>query len=238
MTFSIVGRCARTGRLGVAVSTAVPTVGMLCPFARPGVGAIATQAFVNPYLGPDGLDLLAQGLSAQEALDRLVADDPGREVRQLGIVDAQGRSAAFSGRGCTGWFGHQNGENYSTQGNILVGEETITAMATAFAAHADEDLPERLLRALEAGQAAGGDKRGRQSAALYVVDRETAYAYVDLRVDEHADPVAELRRIFEVVKERQLPFIRRLPTRDNPMGGMTPEELQQRLAEAEAERAV
>ena len=238
MTFSIVGRCAETGRLGVAVSTAVPAVGMLCPFARPGVGAIATQAFVNPYLGPDGLDLLAQGLTAQETLDRLVAGDPGREVRQLGVVDAQGRSAAFSGRGCTGWFGHQNGENYSTQGNILVGEETITAMAAAFAAHADEDLPERLLRALEAGQAAGGDKRGRQSAALYVVDRETAYAYVDLRVDEHPDPVVELRRIFEVVKARQLAFIRRLPTRDNPMGGMTPEELQQRLTDAEAERAV
>ena len=230
MTFSIAGRCARTGRLGVAVSTAVPAVGMLCPFARPGVGAIATQAFVNPYLGADGLDLLAQGLSAQETLDRLVAGDPGREVRQLGIVDAQGRSAAFSGRACTGWFGHRTGEDFSAQGNILVGEETIAAMAAAFAAHADEDLPERLLRALEAGQAAGGDKRGRQSAALYVVDRETAYAYVDLRVDEHPDPVAELRRVFEVVKERQLSFINRLPTRDNPLGGMTPEELQQRLA--------
>ncbi|MDP9371347.1 MAG: DUF1028 domain-containing protein, partial [Chloroflexota bacterium] len=188
MTFSIVGRCARTGRLGVAVSTKVPAVGMLCPFARPAVGAIATQAFVNPYLGLDGLDLLAQGLSARETLARLVAGDPGREVRQLGIVDREGRSAAFSGRECVGWFGHQTGEDFSAQGNMLVGAATVDALAATFAAHPEEELPERLVRALEAGQAAGGDKRGRQSAALYVVDRETAYAYLDLRVDEHPDP--------------------------------------------------
>lgn len=218
MTFSIVGRCVRTGQLGVAVSTKVPAVGMLCPFARPGVGAIATQSFVNPYLGADGLELLARGYSAQETLDRLVADDPGRDVRQLGIVDAQGRSAAFSGRSCVGWFGHQTGEHCTAQGNMLVGAETVAAMATAFATNAAADLPERLLRALEAGQAAGGDKRGRQSAALYVVDRETAYAALDLRVDEHPDPVAELRRVFAVAQEQLVPFLARLPTRDNPLG--------------------
>lgn len=218
MTFSIVGRCPRTGRLGVAVSTKVPAVGMLCPFARPRVGAIATQSFVNPYLGPDGLDLLARGHSAQETLDRLVADDPGRDVRQLGIVDALGRSAAFSGRACVGWFGHQTGDQFAAQGNMLVGAETVDAMAAAFVANEATDLPERLLRALEAGQAAGGDKRGRQSAALYVVDRETAYASLDLRVDEHPDPVAELRRVFGVAEEQLVPFIARLPTRENPLG--------------------
>ncbi len=218
MTFSIVGRCARTGRLGVAVSTKVPAVGMLCPFARPGVGAIATQSFVNPYLGLDGLDLLAQGSSAQETLDRLVADDPGREVRQLGVVDRAGRSAAFSGRECVGWFGHQTGADFAAQGNMLVGAATVDALAATFAAHPAEELPERLVRALEAGQAAGGDKRGRQSAALYVVDRETAYAYLDLRVDEHPDPVAELRRVFEVAKDQLMPFLARLPTREHPLG--------------------
>lgn len=218
MTFSIVGRCVRTGQLGVAVSTKVPAVGMLCPFARPGVGAIATQSFVNPYLGADGLELLAQGYSAQETLDRLIADDPGRDVRQLGVVDAQGRSAAFSGQSCVGWFGHQTGEHFTAQGNMLVGAETVEAMAAAFATNEAADLPERLLRALEAGQAAGGDKRGRQSAALYVVDRETAYAYRDLRVDEHPDPVAELRRVFAVAQEQLVPFLGRLPTRENPLG--------------------
>lgn len=225
MTFSIVGRCARTGQLGVAVSTKVPAVGMLCPFARPGAGAIATQSFVNPYLGADGLDLLARGLGAQETLDRLVADDPGREVRQLGIVDREGRSAAFSGRECVGWFGHQTGADFAAQGNMLVGAETVTALAETFAAHPETELPERLLRALEAGQAAGGDKRGRQSAALYVVKHETAYAFVDLRVDEHPDPVAELRRVFEVAKAELLPFIERLPTRENPLGQLSRDTL-------------
>ncbi len=191
---------------------------MLCPFARPGVGAIATQPFVNPYLGLDGLDLLARGLSAQETLDRLVAGDPGREVRQLGVVDRAGRSAAFSGRECVGWFGHRTGADFAAQGNMLVGAATVDALAATFAAHPAEELPERLVRALEAGQAAGGDKRGRQSAALYVVDRETAYAYLDLRVDEHPDPVAELRRIYEVVQVEMLPFIEALPTRTNPKG--------------------
>jgi uncharacterized Ntn-hydrolase superfamily protein len=144
MTFSIVGRCVRTGQFGVAVSTRVPAVGMLCPFARPGVGAIATQSFVNPYLGADGLELLARGHSAQETLDRLIAADPGRDVRQLGIVDAQGRSAAFSGRSCVGWFGHQAGDHFTAQGNMLVGAETVAAMAAVFADNAAAELPERL----------------------------------------------------------------------------------------------
>ncbi|MGH8544569.1 MAG: DUF1028 domain-containing protein, partial [Gammaproteobacteria bacterium] len=195
-TFSIAARCARTGMVGVAVSTAVPGVGGICPFVRAGVGAVSTQSWVNPYLGIDGIGLLAEGLGAQAALDRLIADDPGRDVRQVGIVDRNGESAAWSGKDCTPWFGHITGPDYAVQGNMLVGEPTIQAMAAAFERAAGLDLPERLLVVLEAGQAAGGDKRGRQSAAIKVMLREE-YPYLDLRVDEHRHPVAELRRVFE-----------------------------------------
>ena len=215
-TFSISARCERSGMLGVAVSTAVPGVGGLCPFVRPGVGAISTQSWVNPYLGIDGLTLLADGLSAQQTLDKLMAGDPGREVRQIGIVDGQGGSAAWSGSACTDWFGHVTGPHFAVQGNMLVGEATIQAMADAFLRTAALALPERLVTVLEAGQAAGGDKRGRQSAALLVCHREE-YPYLSLRVDEHAFPVAELRRIFEVARHQLLPFVDGMPTRDNPL---------------------
>jgi uncharacterized Ntn-hydrolase superfamily protein len=218
-TFSIAARCARTGMFGVAVSTAVPGVGGICPFVQAGVGAVSTQSWVNPYLGIDGLALLAQGMGAGAALEKLMAEDPGRDVRQIGVVDRSGQSAAWSGKDCTPWFGHITGPGYAAQGNMLVGETTITAMAEAFEQAAALDLPERLLVALEAGQAAGGDKRGRQSAALKVVHREE-YPYLDLRVDEHRAPVAELRRVFEVARHQYLPFIAGMPTRANPLGSL------------------
>jgi uncharacterized Ntn-hydrolase superfamily protein len=221
-TFSIAARCSRTGMLGVAVSTAVPAVGAVCPFIRPGVGAISTQSWVNPYLGIDGIRLLGEGLDAQAALDRLMADDPGRDVRQIGIVDAKGGSASWSGKDCTTWFGHRTGPDYAVQGNMLVGEPTILAMAEAFERGAGLMLAERLLAALEAGQAAGGDKRGRQSAAVKVYFKEE-YPYVDLRADEHPQPVAELRRIFEVARHQLLPFVDGMPTRDNPLGDLPKE---------------
>jgi uncharacterized Ntn-hydrolase superfamily protein len=220
-TFSIAARCARTGRLGVAVSTAVPGVGALCPFVRPGVGAIATQSWVNPYLGIDGLGLLAEGKSAEETLKTLIDADPGRAVRQLGIVDRDGGSASWTGSECVDWAGHRTGPGYAVQGNMLVGEPTVTAMEEAFTGCASLDLPERLLIALEAGQRAGGDKRGRQSASLRVFDREE-YPYLDLRVDEHRHPVAELRRVFEVARHQLLPFIGGMPTRENPLGELPP----------------
>src|SRR5215475_931580 len=150
-TFSISARCHRTGMLGVAVSTAVPGVGGICPFVRPGIGAISTQSWVNPYLGIDGLSLLAEGLDAKQALDKLVADDPGRDVRQLGVVDAKGGSAAWSGTGCTTWFGHVTGPNFAIQGNMLTGGGTIQAMADAFVQTEALSLPERLVAVLEAG---------------------------------------------------------------------------------------
>jgi uncharacterized Ntn-hydrolase superfamily protein len=218
-TFSISARCARTGMLGVAVSTAVPGVGGICPFVRPALGAISTQSWVNPYLGIDGLTLLEQGKSAQETLDTLIQGDPGRDVRQLGVVDAKGGSAAWSGPQCTQWFGHLTGPDFSVQGNMLVGSRTIEAMAAAFTATAGLTLPERLMAVLEAGQSAGGDKRGRQSAAMLVYKTEE-YPYLSLRVDEHPYPVAELRRVFEVARHQLLPFVDGMPSRRDPLGAL------------------
>lgn len=216
-TFSIAARCTRTGELGVAVSTKVPAVGAICPFIRPGVGAVSTQAWVNPYLGPRILTELATGLSAEAALEKVIANEIDCEIRQVGVVDAQGGSAAYTGARTDAWTGHRTGLDYSVQGNMLVSEATVTAMVEAFTQSAAEPLTERLMRALEAGQAAGGDRRGRQSAALVVYGSED-YPFADLRVDEHPDPVVELRRILEVAKKELFPFLRALPTKANPRG--------------------
>ncbi len=216
MTFSIVARCPQTGELGIAVSTAIPAVGAINPLARARVGAIATQACSNPYLAIDGLGLLVQGLSAAEALDRLLKLDAERERRQLGIVDARGGVAAFTGRKVQPWKGHLLGSEYVVAGNLLVGGETVQSMADAFEM-AQGPLADRLLVTLEAGQAAGGDKRGRVSAALLVVGDEE-YPYIDLRVDEHVEPVAELRRIFDLYTT--LPYLDDLrPKRAWDLGG-------------------
>jgi uncharacterized Ntn-hydrolase superfamily protein len=216
-TFSITARCERTGQFGVAVSTKVPAVGSLCPFAKAGVGAIATQSFVNPYIGINGLTYLAEGLSAQEVMDRVLAEDPDPEKRQVCIVDANGHSVAFTGNECDTWNGHLTGENYAVAGNMLVGEETIQAMAASFEQSTELPLAERLLQSLHAGQIAGGDKRGKQSAALYVVDEED-YPLIDLRVDEHEDPVTELQRVYEVANRELIPLMKMLPTKKNPAG--------------------
>ena len=233
-TFSISARCARSGMLGVAVSTAVPGVGGICPFVRPGVGAVSTQAWVNPYLGLDAVELLAQGKSAEQALGEVIEADPGRAVRQLGLVDAQGRSSAWTGEECVVWAGQKTGPDVSIQGNMLVGPETIEAMFARFAATGDDSLPERLVKVLEAGQAAGGDKRGRQSAAMIVFETER-YPHIDLRVDEHDDPVRELRRVFEVAKQQYLPFIVGMPTRENPLGALG-DDVVEMLLRAPADR--
>ena len=216
-TFSIAGRCGRTGQLGVAVSTKVPAVGSLCPFVRPGIGAVATQAWVNPSLGPRVLDALQSGLEAEAALQSVLASEVDRELRQIGVVDARGRSAAFTGRETDGWRGHRAGPSFAVQGNMLVNEDTITCMMDAFLTRPDEPLAERLMRSLEAGQLAGGDRRGRQSAALLVHGAED-YPLVDLRADEHSDPIAELRRIYEVAKRELFPLVDALPTKQNPHG--------------------
>ena len=211
-TFSIVARCPRTLRLGVAVSTAVPGVGSICPFVQSGVGAVSTQSWVNPYLAIDALALMRQGVAAAAALDTVAASDEGRALRQLGIVDARGEASAYTGADCTPWCGHRVGPGYAVQGNMLANETVLVAMEAAFLDARDEDLAERLVRALEAGQAAGGDKRGKQSAALKIHGQE-AYPWLDLRVDEHTSPVAELRRVFGVAWLQLRPFIDAMPTR-------------------------
>jgi len=227
-TFSIVGRCERTGELGVAVSTADVAAGRMVTWAKAGVGAVATQSWPSLYLAIDALRLMESGSSAPDALEQVLADDPGREVRQVGIVDARGASSSFSGAECTTWFGEVTGPNFAAQGNMLIRGETVTAMADAFRGSEDLDLAERLVQALEAGQAGGGDKRGRQCSALLVVDREE-YPLWDLRVDEHPQPVAELRRIFEIAKLQLLPFVRGLPTRENPLGSLSDEFVEMNL---------
>lgn len=199
-TFSIVARCPRTGDLGVAVSTAVPATGALVPHASL-QGAIATQSFVNLDLGIRGLQLLEIGLPIDAGLQALLAQDEGREARQVHGVDAGGRAFAHTGRECVPWFGHRVGTGHTVAGNMLVGEETILAMQAAFlqSEGSDADLAERLLRALEAGQQAGGDKRGKQSAAVLVASRAPRFHH-NLRVDDHPEPVTELRRLSEVVR--------------------------------------
>ena len=201
-TFSIVALDQDTGDLGVAVQSKFLAVGAVVPWARTGVGAIATQAWANLSYGPRGLDLLAQGLSATEVVEHLIEADEGRAKRQVGIVDAQGQGAAYTGQGCSEWAGHMTGEGYTCQGNILVDERTVHSMAQGFQA-AEGELAERLLAALLAGQEAGGDRRGRQSAALLVVRERGSYGgytdrYIDLRVDDHPTPIQELQRLLEL----------------------------------------
>jgi uncharacterized Ntn-hydrolase superfamily protein len=200
-TYSIVACDLEEKQWGVAVQSKFLAVGSVVPWAEPGVGAIATQAYANPSYGPNGLALLREGLSASEVVERLTAEDEGRDQRQLGVVDAHGESASWTGPYCNDWAGHRNGAGYAAQGNILVGEETVAALATTFEGNPHLSLSQRLIECLTAAQAAGGDRRGQQSASLLVVQKEGGYAglsdiLVDLRVDDHERPVRELRRIY------------------------------------------
>ena len=202
-TYSIAACDLEAGHWGVATQSKFLAVGSVVPWAEPGVGAIATQAYANPRYGPDGLALLRDGLGAQEVVDRLTAADDGRDHRQLGVVDGRGASASFTGSECMDWAGGLTGPCFAAQGNILVGEETVAALAAPFVATAGQPLAERLLACLAAAQAAGGDRRGQQSAALLVVERDGGYArlsdlLVELRVDDHEQPVDELARIYRL----------------------------------------
>jgi uncharacterized Ntn-hydrolase superfamily protein len=202
LTFSIVAFDAATGDLGVAVASKFPCVGAVVPWARAGVGAVATQSWANTDFGPDGLGLMGGGLPAGAALDAVLEPDADREERQVGFVDAQGGVATFTGANCMDWAGGRTGDGFAVQGNILAGESVVAAMADAFA-RTEGDLCDRLLAALLAGDAAGGDRRGKQSAALLVVRDGGGYEgrndrYIDLRVDDHPDAPAELARLFGV----------------------------------------
>ena len=215
MTWSILARDPTTGEVGVAVTTRNFAVGMLCPASRGGVGVSASQALANPLIAPDALARMAAGEAPDQALAALLAADAGRDQRQAHLLSADGRSARHTGAACIPWAGHDAAEDVSVAGNMLVGPGILAATLEAFLASAGRRLSERLIHALEAGQAAGGDRRGRQSAALQVSSRDP-YPDLDLRVDDHPDPLSELRGLHGVALRRFVHFRRFLPGRDHP----------------------
>ena len=239
-TYSIAACDLEAGQWGVATQSKFLGVGSVVPWAEPQIGAIATQAYANPRYGPEGLALLREGLSAEEVVERLTQADDGRDHRQLGIVDGKGGSASYTGSECMDWAGGRTGPCYAAQGNILVSAETVDAIAETFERTAGTPLVERLLDCLDAAQAAGGDRRGQQSAALLVVERDGGYAglsdsLVDLRVDEHELPLTELRRIYVMHQA----IFGQTPKED--WVDADPDELRERLAklgfEGELDRA-
>ena len=205
-TYSIVACDLPAGQWGVAVQSKFLAVGSVVPWAEPRVGAIATQSYANPRYGPDGLALLREGRTAEQVVEALTSADEGRDERQVGVVDGAGRAATFTGSACHEWAGGRTGDCYAAQGNILVSEATVDALAATFESNAHLELGQRLIECLAAAQAAGGDRRGQQSASLLVVEQDAGYAklsdsVIDLRVDDHARPIAELRRLFSLHEE-------------------------------------
>lgn len=228
-TYSIVAFDPEKGDLGVAVASKFIAAGAIVPWVKARVGAVASQALANPSYGPRGLELLEKGFSARRVLEVLLSDDPLREQRQVGIVDARGEAAAFTGRECYPYAGHIVGDHYAVQGNILTGPEVLEAMAKAFESTKGE-LVDKLLSALEAGDRVGGDKRGKQSAAIIVLREKGGYLgltdkYVDLRVDDHPEPVKELRRLFEI-------WDLTLLNRENPGDVVRKQDVARRVQEA------
>jgi uncharacterized Ntn-hydrolase superfamily protein len=231
-TYSLVACDRERGEWGVGVQSKFLAVGSLVSWAEAEVGAIATQAFANPTYGPDGLALLREGASAEETVERLTQADEGRDERQLGVVDAHGGSASFTGGGCFAWAGGRTGRDYAAQGNILVSEATVDALAELFEATPGRPLAERLIAALAAAQEAGGDRRGQQSAALLVVKKGGGYAgmsdvLIDLRVDDHPTPIGELERLYRL---HQLYFGQTPKEEWVAVDGELGEEIEERLS--------
>jgi uncharacterized Ntn-hydrolase superfamily protein len=202
-TYSIVACDLAAGQWGVAVQSKFLAVGSVVPWAQPHVGAIATQSYANPRYGPDGLALLREGHTAEQVVAELTTADEGRDERQVGVVDGAGRAATYTGRACHEWAGGHTGDGYAAQGNILVSDATVEALAATFESNSHLELAERLIECLAAAQAAGGDRRGQQSASLLVVEKDAGYAklsdtVVNLRVDDHDRPITELRRLFSL----------------------------------------
>jgi uncharacterized Ntn-hydrolase superfamily protein len=216
MTWSLVARHS-SGALGVAVASRFFAVGALCPAVMAGRGALSTQALINPLYAGEGLRALEAGVEATEVVRRLVEADAGRDTRQLHVVDGDGRAAAHTGKACIDWCGHLVRDGFSVAGNMLAGPRVIEATARAYEESAERPFAERLIRALAAGEAAGGDKRGKQAAAVLVHTTED-YPALSLRVDDHAEPIAELQRLYQVSLERFQPFVSCLATRANPVG--------------------
>jgi uncharacterized Ntn-hydrolase superfamily protein len=217
MTWSIIARDAATGRIGIAVATRFFAVGAVVPHIGTNAGAVASQAFINPFYGPKGLAMLESGASAEEVVARLTAEDEGRQNRQVHVMDREGRFAAYTGAACIDWCGHLLHGSFSVAGNMLAGPQVLAETVRAYEARGDVPFARRLLAAMQAGEAAGGDKRGKQSAALLIHDGED-YPLYDLRVDDHADPLAELARLLEVARERWVHFRRSMPSRAQPSG--------------------
>ncbi|BAM91085.1 conserved hypothetical protein [Bradyrhizobium oligotrophicum S58] len=219
MTWSIIAKDDLTGQIGIAVATRFFAVGARVPFIVAGRGGIATQALVNPYYGIDGAALLRDGRHPREIVQLLTAADPGRESRQIHILDCDGQIAAHTGRDCIDWCGHLQGEGFSIAGNMLAGAQVLDETASGYLTNSALPFAQRLIAAMKAGEAAGGDKRGKQSAALLVHGKDE-WAELDLRIDDHADPLAELERLECVSRTHWAVFRQFMPTRDNP-GGVT-----------------
>jgi uncharacterized Ntn-hydrolase superfamily protein len=217
MTWSIIAKDEVSGHLAVAVATKFFAVGARVPFLAVGVGAIATQALINPFYGVEGLSYLREGLDPDEVTARLIEKDSGRDHRQLHMMDAAGRVAAYTGSACVGWYGHREGKYFSVAGNMLAGADVIEATANTYTRRQDLPFAQRLIAAMRAGEAAGGDKRGKQSAAL-VIQGVEQWSDLDLRVDDHAEPLAELERLEQVSRERWVHFRPFLPNHANPAG--------------------
>ena len=233
MTWSILAR-DEAGRFGVAIASRFFAVGALCVHTRRGVGALSTQALMNPLYGPRGMDLLAGGMAPAEVAAQLTAADAGRDQRQLHILPARGLPAAWTGASCVAWCGHHLGEDFSVAGNMLAGSDVIQATAQAFLASRGRDLAERLLAAMAAGEAAGGDKRGKQGAALRIHADED-YPQLDLRVDDHEEPLRELERLYRKSLERFQPFMACLAGRHDPVGIIDRTQIDARIARFQQE---
>jgi uncharacterized Ntn-hydrolase superfamily protein len=233
MTWSIIARDAATGEFGIAVATRFFAAGALVPHIAAGVGAIATQALVNPYYGIDGLKLLRAGRAPCDVLENLIAADTGHDSRQVHIIDAGGRIAAYTGSACVDWCGQIKGDGFSIAGNMLAGGRVLDDTAKAYVANEKLPFARRLIVAMYAGEAAGGDKRGKQSASL-LIHGDEEWPALDLRVDDHADPLAELERLEQVSRERWVHFRQYLPSRDDPPGITDRETIDQGIEAAKA----
>ncbi len=235
MTWSIVARDA-DGAFGVAVASRAFAVGALCPYARSRVGALSTQALVNLHYATPGLDLLAQGTPPEEVIRLLTTPDEGRDHRQLHVVDGRGRTAAYTGAKCVDWCGHATGAGFSVAGNMLAGPQVVEATVRAYEANDGMPFAQRLLTALAAGEDAGGDKRGKQAAALLVCTIER-YPFLDLRVDDHVDPIAELWRLYDKSFERYQALLDCLPSEARPAGVTDRAQVDAAIARFQAERS-
>lgn len=235
MTWSVVARDPASGAFGIAIASRFFAVGALCPHAQSAVGALSTQALVNPHYGKQAIELLRQGVAAPAIVQQLIAPDEGRDHRQIHVIDGAGRIGQHTGAACVAWCGAVAGDGFSVAGNMLAGAAVLQETARVYQANADLEFARRLIEALAAGEAAGGDKRGKQSAALLVCSGED-YPALSIRVDDHAEPIGELRRLYQVAHERFVPFMQCAPRKAEPWGTTDREKIERHIADYEKSR--